>query len=69
MRSFGKIIPFRNGEITLSFTDVGKSCLSRIFYHGKYIFKCYSRNRIIAKISEFTESDGVSVKIPVLKHV
>ena len=31
MRSFVKIGPSRNGEITMSFTDVGKSCPSREF--------------------------------------
>ena len=31
MRSFMKIIPSGNGEITLSFTDVGKSCPSLEF--------------------------------------
>ena len=31
MRSFVKIKPSRNGEITLSFTDIGISCLSREF--------------------------------------
>ena len=29
MRSFVKIKPLRNSKITLSFTDIGKSCLSR----------------------------------------
>ena len=32
MPSFAKIEPSRNGEITLSFTDVGKSCTSREFF-------------------------------------
>ena len=31
IRSFVKIEPSRNGEITMSFTDVGKSCPSRLF--------------------------------------
>ena len=31
MRSFVKIESSRNGEITMSFTDVGKSCPSREF--------------------------------------
>ena len=30
-RSFAKMKPSRNGEITLSFIDVGKSCPSRAF--------------------------------------
>ena len=33
MRSFVKIKPSRNGKITLSFIDIGKSCLSREFFH------------------------------------
>ena len=31
MRSFLKIKSFRNGKITLSFTDIGKSCPSPNF--------------------------------------
>ena len=31
MRSFVKIKPSRNGDITLSFTDIGKSCPSHDF--------------------------------------
>ena len=32
MRSFVKIKPSRNGKITLSFINIGKSCLSRDFF-------------------------------------
>ena len=32
MRSFVKIKPSRNGEITLTFIDMAKSCLSREFF-------------------------------------
>ena len=32
-----------------------KSCQSRDFQHGKYVFKRYSRKQILAKISEFTD--------------
>ena len=32
MRSFVKIKHSRNGKITLSFVDIGKSCLSREFF-------------------------------------
>ena len=35
-RNFVKIKPSRNGEITLSFTDIGKSCPSRILLTRKY---------------------------------
>ena len=38
MRSFVKIKSSRNGEITLSFTGVVKSCHSREFLRGKYVF-------------------------------
>ena len=38
MRSFVKIRSSRNGEITLSFTDEGKSCHSRDFLRRKYVF-------------------------------
>ena len=69
MRSFVKIIPFRNGEITLSFTDVGKSCLSRDFLPWQIYPDAIRDYKILAEICEFTVSDGVSVKIPVLKHV
>ena len=32
MRSFVKIKPSRNGKITVSFIDIGKSCLNREFF-------------------------------------
>ena len=32
MRSFVKIKPSRNGDITLSFTDLGKSCTVHNFF-------------------------------------
>ena len=35
---FVKIKSLRNGEITLSFTDEGKSCHSRAFLHRRYVF-------------------------------
>ena len=38
MRSFVKIKSSRIGEITLSFTDEGKSCHSREFLRRKYDF-------------------------------
>ena len=54
MRSFGKIKSLLNGEITLWFTDIGKSCLSRNFKCCKYVFNAKYENKILAKISEFT---------------
>ena len=38
MRSFVKIKPWQNGEITLTFIDMGKSCPCLDFYRGKYLF-------------------------------
>ena len=38
MRSFVKTRSLHNGEITLSITDIGKSCPSREFKRGKYVF-------------------------------
>ena len=37
MRSFVKIKPQRKGEITLSLTDVGKPCTSRVFFSTSQI--------------------------------
>ena len=54
MRSFVKIKSSRNGEITLSFTDIGKSCPSRDFYVANMSFNTTRGNRILAKISELT---------------
>ena len=38
MRSFVKIKPSRIGDITLSFTDIGKSCPVRDFYIANVSF-------------------------------
>ena len=38
MRSFVKIKSSRNGLITLSLTDEGKSCHSREYLRRKYVF-------------------------------
>ena len=54
MRSFVKIKSPRNGEITLSFTDIGKSCKSRDFSVANMSFNAYRENKIIAKNSGFT---------------
>ena len=56
-RSFVKIKSSRNGEITLPFTDVGKSCSSRELLASHtctFVVYRYSKSKIIAKISEFT---------------
>ena len=37
VRSFVKIKLSQNGDTTLSFADIGKSCTSREFQRGKYV--------------------------------
>ena len=54
MQSFVKIKPSRNGKITLSFIDIGKSCLSREFFTSLMSFNAIRKNKILAKISEST---------------
>ena len=56
MRSFVKIKPSRNGKITLSFIDIGKSCLSRarIFHVTNMSFNAIRENKILVEISEST---------------
>ena len=54
MRRFAKIKASRNGENSLSFTYVVKSCQSREFLHGKMSFNAICENKILAEISEFT---------------
>ena len=55
MRSFAKIKASCNGENSLSFTDVVKSCQSRdFFYVANMSFNAIRENKILAKISEFT---------------
>ena len=55
MRSFVKIKSSRNGEIILSFTDIGtcKPCHSRDFYVTNMFLTLFA-NKIIAKNSEST---------------
>ena len=55
MRKFAKIKPSQNDKITLSFIDIGKSCLSREFFHiTNMYFNAIRENNILAKIYEFT---------------
>ena len=55
MRSFVKIKPSRIGNITRSFTDIGKSCTVRdFFYVASVSFNSICENKILTKISEFT---------------
>ena len=51
MRSFVKIKSSQNGEVTLLFTDIGKSCLSREFLMSLIcFFNANRKNKILAKI-------------------
>ena len=51
MQSFVKIKSSQNGEITLSFTDLGKSCISDEFLTS---FNSIRKNKILAEIPEST---------------
>ena len=60
MRRFAKLKPSRNGEITLSFTDVSKSCQHSVFLNVanmSFILICASN--ILAKVSEFAVSEAI----------
>ena len=60
MRRFAKLKPSRNGEITLSFTDVSKSCQHCVFLNVanmSSILIC--ENKILAKISEIAVSEAI----------
>ena len=50
MRRFAKLKPSRNGEITLSFTDVNVANMSSILI---------CENKILAKISEIAVSEAI----------
>ena len=55
MRSFMKIKSSRIGEITLSFSDIGKSRPCRVFLNvANMCFNAISKNKILSEISEFT---------------
>ena len=54
MGSFVKIKSSRNGKITLSCTDIGKSCPSSGFLRRKYVFNAIRENNMLAKFSIFT---------------
>ena len=53
IRSFAKIKSSLNGEITLSITDIGKSCKSRDFIAARMSFNAICENRILANISGY----------------
>ena len=61
MRSFVKIKLSRIGDITLSFTDIGKSCPVCDFYIANMSFDPIPENKILAKISEFTVSTNLKL--------
>ena len=70
MWSFAKIKPSRNGENSLSFTDVGKSCQSREFCTWQICPDAIRESKIFAKISEFTVSSGTAgVKFVIGLHL
>ena len=52
MRSFVKKKSSRNGKITASFIDIGKSCCDREYFTS--IMNATRENKILAKISEST---------------
>ena len=54
MPSFTKLKPLQNGEITLSFTEVGKSypCHEFIMWQNMS-FNSIPENKILANLSEF----------------
>ena len=55
MQSFVKINPSRIGKITLSFINIGKSCLSCEFFHiTNMSFNAILEYENLAKISEST---------------
>ena len=55
VRSFAKIKPSRIGEITLLFTDIGKSRTCHKFsIIENMCFNAIRKNKILPKISEFT---------------
>ena len=53
MRNFVKIEPSRNGDITLSSTDVNHSLFTN-FKVANMSFNATRENKTLAKISEFT---------------
>ena len=57
MRSFVKTKSSGNAKITMSFSDICKSCPSREFLASKiFCFNVIHENEILAKISGFTVS-------------
>ena len=64
MQSFVKTKPWRNGEITMSFTDIGKSCLTCEFLSSQLcLLMLFAKIKVSRKTSEFTVYKG-SVFVP-----
>ena len=66
MRSFVKINSSRKAEITLPFTDIGKSCLVMIFSVANMYLNAFRESKILAKISEFTVFSLIAPFIDIL---
>ena len=60
MQNFMKMKFSPNGEITLSFTDEGKSCHCANFYAANMSINAIRENKILVKISEFTVNQLIS---------
>ena len=59
MQSFAQTKSSRNGKITLSITDIGKSCTSCEFLAPEEcLLTLFAKNKILAKISRFTVPRG-----------
>ena len=56
MRSFVKMKPSQNDEMTLLFTDKGKLCPSHDFLTSQICLYAIHENKILEKISDFTVS-------------
>ena len=68
MRSFVKIKSLRSGKITLSFTDICKSCLSLEFLTSQICLLTLFAKKTIAKISEFTVFKMVLFREIILRY-
>ena len=69
-RSFANIKPSRNRENSLSFTDVGKSCQSHNFYHGKYVLTLFAKIKFSRKFLnlQYVLSTSLYFKLSILLY-
>ena len=58
MRSFTKIKSSRNGEITLSFTDEGKSCPSRNILMSQICNLLFTKMKFSRKFPDYSNTIG-----------